>query len=263
VNSGLRLQAKSLGLAVVACAILVAGVPGCTEGNETEPAGEVQLRFRAPVAASTGGEFQISLEVHNEGPGAFGGDNGFLGVMEIRGEDGSPRARVEVKTLGRLGPGETECPASWKGRLLPGMYTLAWGASAYGATTVTFAVSEEGEILWLGEKFISSDEAVNTALEWTVREAQALVELALADVAERLDVRADEIGVEGVEPAQFRDASLGAPEAGRVYAQVITPGYSIELSGSGEIYEYHGSGDRVVLVPDATDGPPARVATKA
>jgi hypothetical protein len=35
-----------------------------------------------------------------------------------------------------------------------------------------------------------------------------------------------------------------------MYAQVITPGYTIVLEVGGETYEFHASGDRVVLVPE-------------
>ena len=84
--------------------------------------------------------------------------------------------------------------------------------------------------------------------------AQLLVELAIADLTERLAVGPDEIAVQSVEPTEFPDASLGIPEQGKVYAQVITPGYVIRLVVDDAVYEYHGSGDRVVFVP--TSSPP-------
>jgi hypothetical protein len=50
--------------------------------------------------------------------------------------------------------------------------------------------------------------------------------------------------------AEFPDASLGVPEPGKTYAQVVTPGYIVELLlEDGQTYEYHASGERVVLVP--------------
>jgi len=49
---------------------------------------------------------------------------------------------------------------------------------------------------------------------------------------------------------EFPDASLGVPEPGKMYAQVITPGYVIRLAVEGAVTKYHGTGDRVVLVPD-------------
>jgi hypothetical protein len=259
VNDRMGSETKHLRLAVVVSVMLVAAATGCTGGRETEPVGEVQLSFGAHVAVNAEGECHTSLEVHNEGPGAFGGDSGFTGVMEIRGEDGSPRARMEIGALGHLKPDESVFPASWRGRLLPGKYMLTWGAQKYGSTVVTFGVTEESGRLGLEEQSISSGRAAGGALERIAPETQALVDLALADLAERLDVSPDEIEVVGVVPTQFSDASLGVPEPGMMYAQVVTPGYIIELLGGGESYEYHGSGDRVVLVPTAMDGTSGRL----
>jgi len=86
-------------------------------------------------------------------------------------------------------------------------------------------------------------------------EAQPLVSLATADLQERLGVSFDEIAVQSVEATEFPDASLGVPEPGKVYAQVITPGCVIRLAVKGTVYEYHGSGDRVVFVPTSSPTP--------
>lgn len=86
--------------------------------------------------------------------------------------------------------------------------------------------------------------------------ADQLVELARMDLAQRLGISPDEIDVLGVEPTEFPDASLGVPEPGQVYAQVVTPGYVIELSAEGETYHYHASEDRVVAVPEEENQSP-------
>ncbi|MBN1641385.1 MAG: hypothetical protein JXA09_09120 [Anaerolineae bacterium] len=78
--------------------------------------------------------------------------------------------------------------------------------------------------------------------------AEPVVASAKADLAQRLNVAVDQIEVARVTPAEFPDASLGVPEPGKVYAQVITPGYVIELSAAGQTYVYHASAERVVPV---------------
>ncbi|MCI0396040.1 MAG: hypothetical protein L0332_19465 [Chloroflexi bacterium] len=45
----------------------------------------------------------------------------------------------------------------------------------------------------------------------------------------------------------FEDESLGVPEPGATYAQVITPGYVIVVEADERRYTYHAAGDRVVL----------------
>ncbi len=81
-------------------------------------------------------------------------------------------------------------------------------------------------------------------------EATYLVTLAKEDLVERTGVSPDEIVVESINEAEFPDASLGVPDPGKLYAQVITPGYIIRLAVDGETYEYHGAGERVVLAAE-------------
>jgi len=86
-------------------------------------------------------------------------------------------------------------------------------------------------------------------------EAQPLVELAIDDLAKRLSVGPDEITVQSVEATDFPDTSMGVPEPGKMYAQVITPGYIISLAVDDTVYEYHGSGDRFLFAPTSSPTP--------
>jgi len=82
--------------------------------------------------------------------------------------------------------------------------------------------------------------------------SEPLVELAKADLAERIGIEKEQIEVDSVKSVEWPDASLGCPEPGMMYAQVITPGYRILLSHDGENYRYHtdARGNRVVLCDD-------------
>jgi hypothetical protein len=77
--------------------------------------------------------------------------------------------------------------------------------------------------------------------------AQPLVDRAMADLQEQLSISTGQIAVQSVEAVEFEDSSLGVPDPGKVYLRVATPGYIITLTAEGIEYEYHGSGDRVVL----------------
>ena len=94
-----------------------------------------------------------------------------------------------------------------------------------------------------------------TAVE-VPQEAESLVDKAIEDLAARVGVDPGDIVVEGVAETEFPDASLGVPEPGTSYAQVITPGYIIRLRAGGKIYEYRAAENRVIL---ATEGPAADV----
>lgn len=62
---------------------------------------------------------------------------------------------------------------------------------------------------------------------------------AVADCAARLGVEAGQVHVVRAVEVTWRDASLGCPQPGRLYAQVITPGVLVELDVAGARYEYH------------------------
>lgn len=70
--------------------------------------------------------------------------------------------------------------------------------------------------------------------------AQALVH-AREDLAKRLGVDEQDITDASVEPADFPDASLGAPIEDEMSAQVITPGWRIALKANHKTYEYRAS----------------------
>jgi hypothetical protein len=70
---------------------------------------------------------------------------------------------------------------------------------------------------------------------------QALIEKAKADLAQRLAVSANEIGLVEATGVTWPDSSLGCPQKGMLYTQVLTPGYLILLEHAGTTFEYHAS----------------------
>lgn len=66
-----------------------------------------------------------------------------------------------------------------------------------------------------------------------------VAQLAVVDLANALGLRPEEIAVVAVEEQDWPDSSLGCPEPGRSYLQVITPGYRVILAAGGQRYEYH------------------------
>lgn len=105
-----------------------------------------------------------------------------------------------------------------------------------------------GILLAVSVLLVSGFVSTGTRLEQkNYAEAQPLVDLAKADLAQRLHVRIEDIQVQSVEEAQFPDSSLGVPEPDKVYLTVITPGYIIRLVVDGKVYEYHGSGSYIAL----------------
>ena len=87
--------------------------------------------------------------------------------------------------------------------------------------------------------------------------AAPLVALARADLAAHLGADAGQIALLSVEAVEWRDSSLGCPQPGMMYAQVITPGYRVVLGVGSQTYEYHTSTRTSVVLCETP--PPAQI----
>ena len=72
----------------------------------------------------------------------------------------------------------------------------------------------------------------------------AQVTEAKQDLAKRLSVNPDQIELVSFTPVTWPDGSMGCPEPGMMYTQVLVEGYRIQLRSGGRVYEYHGGGTR-------------------
>jgi len=70
-------------------------------------------------------------------------------------------------------------------------------------------------------------------------ESDVAVRAAIADLAARRKISPDKVQVVSVEAVDWPDTSLGCPQPGMFYAQIIVPGYRIVLSMDGKQVEYH------------------------
>ena len=66
-----------------------------------------------------------------------------------------------------------------------------------------------------------------------------IIALAKKDLARRRGVSAESVVLKHIEDVDWPDTSLGYPEDGKAYAQVITPGYRLVLSDGITDFEYH------------------------
>lgn len=72
-----------------------------------------------------------------------------------------------------------------------------------------------------------------------------VVDMAKSDLAGRLSIVVEQVRLVKQEKKDWPDTSLGFPEKGKAYAQVITPGFVIILEANGRQYEYHSDYKRV------------------
>lgn len=74
-----------------------------------------------------------------------------------------------------------------------------------------------------------------------------LSQLARVDLATELGIEADDVELIQAEPVEWSDSSLGCPQPGMMYAQVITPGYRLTLEVDGQEYVFHTDGGQRVV----------------
>lgn len=67
---------------------------------------------------------------------------------------------------------------------------------------------------------------------------ETAVERAKKDLAERLKIAESEIEIVSASEKEFSDMSLGAPAADEMSAQMISSGWSINLSAKGKKFDY-------------------------
>jgi hypothetical protein len=70
--------------------------------------------------------------------------------------------------------------------------------------------------------------------------ASQAIDPARADLAARLSVPLDQVQLVSAEAVDWPDASLGCPQPGMMYAQVITRGFKLTFQVNNQQYTYHG-----------------------
>ena len=102
-------------------------------------------------------------------------------------------------------------------------------------------------LVGLGQTTIASD---RNESQWTDMNAEVLglVSRAKVNLARRLGVDANRIVLQSVDPTEFPDPSLGAPEPNKAYPLVATPGYSIRLKVGDVVYRYWAANGRIAYV---------------
>ena len=87
----------------------------------------------------------------------------------------------------------------------------------------------------------------------TLSGMESLIEKAREDLAERLSIETSQIELVEAREVTWPNASLGCPQPGMAYADVLTPGYLIILKANSLEFEYHASrGTEVIYCENPT-----------
>jgi hypothetical protein len=93
--------------------------------------------------------------------------------------------------------------------------------------------------------------------------SQEAARLATNSLAQELRTPADDIVIVSVDETQWPDTSLGCPEEGKAYAQVIVPGYRVRARAGDIVHDVHVGAGRAVVCDRGRPGSSASSAAAA
>jgi hypothetical protein len=106
-------------------------------------------------------------------------------------------------------------------------------------------------VVWLAGGVMSgcadtgpADAPGGVAAERPAKVASGPEAIALSTVAAETGLAPDQFNVISSEAVNFSDASLGCPQPGMAYPQVITPGYRVLVESGGQSFDVRVSGNR-------------------
>lgn len=137
--------------------------------------------------------------------------------------------------------------SSWAATsLLAGAMWLLTGCAATGSNAVTGGTTTTGgtpSVSTTAPATVSATMGAPTPAPETrgtpMTDYPAVVERAAAALSAELGTDRRNVTVRRAERTEWSDSSLGCPEPGKAYLQVITPGYRVTLEANGRSYEYH------------------------
>lgn len=200
---------------------------------------------REPAPTISGTEVPVRSQTESPAPPGLRSDETTLAVTALAEKLGvsEDAIRVVSVTTEEMPLSTLGCPPD-KSAGTPQAGGLVLGKKVvleYGGEQYTFHVHGLRAVLCDGPNAGSQSDLV--ALP---EGSEVAVEAALQDLGAHLGLETEAIALAGIEKRMWNDASLGCPEPGKLYAQVLTPGFLIRLRAKGETYEYHASLNRAV-----------------
>jgi hypothetical protein len=86
---------------------------------------------------------------------------------------------------------------------------------------------------------------------------QEILDLILDEAATLAGVPREQLTIERAEAVTWGDGSLGCPEPGMMYTQVLVEGYWVVIRAGDQSFDFHGSGTSYRLCPPGRGVPPA------
>lgn len=85
---------------------------------------------------------------------------------------------------------------------------------------------------------------------------QSVLDQILDDASDRSGMPQEQLQIVRAEAVTWPDASLGCPEPGVMYIQVLTDGFWVEVSAGDQMLDYRGTGREFRFCPPGQGNPP-------
>ncbi|MDH7485450.1 MAG: hypothetical protein QHJ81_04145 [Anaerolineae bacterium] len=241
-----RYTAWTCGL--LACSLMVVLTTGCEPSAAPAPTEELQMTEKATPTASAatpGVERIPAAQPPTEDRPPFLPS---ASPTEMAVDDLAKRLGVAAEDVVVMDIRETAMPAADLG--CPGVPKAKGAVGMVLGQEIVLAVGGQEYVYRAhGERVVPCPPAgVSTSvLQPCCGPSEVPLTPARQDLSRRLGIGIEEIEVQSVEAVEWPDTSLGCPQPGMMYAQVITPGYRILLRAGGQTYEYHSDRQRAIL----------------
>jgi hypothetical protein len=222
--------------------------PGTTYAQVITPGYEIVLRVKGQVYVyHTGGDsFVLCQDEKATEPTATmeKPKSQEAALVEQAKADLSNRLEVAQDAISLLSVEAVQWPDSSMGCPQPGMRYLMVVTPGY---LIQLEVDSQTYEYHGNEETVFYCKNPKPLLDKEAAAKERLLDAAKADLAQRLSIRVTDIQTVHVQAVQWPDASLGCPQPGMMYAQVVTPGYQIILAAKDREYAYHANLDKVLL----------------
>ncbi|MCZ7568117.1 MAG: hypothetical protein M5U01_05955 [Ardenticatenaceae bacterium] len=238
---------------LVACGAAVTPVPSPTATSE--PARGTQLP--TPTLAPPGGT--VELPPGRELP-TPGGPEVPAPVLDAVRDAAAAAADVSSDKVTIVQTTQTEFPSTALGCpepgrayaqvIVPGYVVIV---EAGGDRSEFHTDADASQVI----RCVGPSPATSEVEKPTMPAGESLTEAATNLVSRETGLRASDLTLLSVDSVEWPDASLGCPQPGMMYAQVITPGFRLVFQGpTGEQFEVHtdARGSKMVLCSGSREG---------
>jgi len=227
--------------------------------EESAPEVQPSLTEGSPVPTDTGAPPTGPSEPEVPSPTQLPMDPTMESMIELSKFDLSEHLAIPVEEITLISAKAVDWSDSSLGCPQPGMMYAQVITPGYKISLLANGISYEyhtdtGKNIILCAENVDSVESPCPTLPPMDPKMVKMINLSKEDLSEHLDIPQEEIILNSVEAVDWSDSSLGCPQPGMMYAQVITPGYKISLLVNGIGYEFHtDTGKNIILCAENVD----------